>query len=128
MKPRWLGLYKIHKALKKGLYKLFNPKTGKILKNANNQCRLTVYNTTESAGPPHSPQDTDSAGPSHSHSPQDTESAGFSLQDSKDLELLLFDNHLFRLWRTGAFEEVYTSEEDGHIDVVHVRHYKFICQ
>ena len=43
MKPRWLGPYKVHEVLEKGLYRISNPKTGIILKNAVNQCRLTMY-------------------------------------------------------------------------------------
>ena len=34
-----------------------------------------------------------------------------------DIRELIFDERLLRLWRTGAFEEVYTAEEDGDIDV-----------
>ena len=36
---------------------------------------------------------------------------------TSDLENLLFDNNLLRLWRTGADEELYLPEEDGHFDV-----------
>ena len=42
--------------------------------------------------------------------------------DSSDppADKLLFDTLLFRLWRTGAFEEAYNSEEDGDVDVSHM--------
>ena len=42
--------------------------------------------------------------------------------DSSDppADKLLFDTVLFRLWRTGAFEEVYNCEEDGDVDVSHM--------
>ena len=43
MKPRWLGPYRVHKVLEKGLYRISNLKTGLVLKNAVNQCRLTVF-------------------------------------------------------------------------------------
>ena len=34
-----------------------------------------------------------------------------------DIRELIFDESLLRLWRTEAFEEVYTVEEDGDVDV-----------
>ena len=42
--------------------------------------------------------------------------------DSSDppADKLLFDTLLFRLWRTGAFEEAYNFEEDGDVDVSHM--------
>lgn len=42
MKHRWLGPYKIHKQLNKGVYKLENH-AGVVLKVAVNQCRLKLY-------------------------------------------------------------------------------------
>lgn len=62
MKPRWLGPYKVNKCLEKGLYRISNPKTGTVLKNTVNQCRLTVY-----SGSP--PGDSSDAVPSDSNTP-----------------------------------------------------------
>lgn len=43
MQPRWLGPYIIHADLGKGVYKITNPETGKVLQTAVNQCRLKHY-------------------------------------------------------------------------------------
>ena len=45
MKPRCLGLYKIKRHLDKGVYQLKTLK-GVLLKAADNQCRLKLYQTT----------------------------------------------------------------------------------
>lgn len=52
LKARWLGPYKVHEALDKGVYRLENLK-GVVLKAAVNQCRLKLYHTTKA------PEDTD---------------------------------------------------------------------
>lgn len=36
---RWLGPYKIEAVLEKGVYRLSNPTSGRILKKAHNGCR-----------------------------------------------------------------------------------------
>ena len=43
MAARWLGPYKIHADLGKGVYRIANAETGLVLKAAVNQCRLKLY-------------------------------------------------------------------------------------
>ena len=40
-----------------------------------------------------------------------------TLSDACSLEDQLFNDNLLRLWRTGAGQELYLSEEDGDVDV-----------
>ena len=40
---RWLGPYTVNKSVGKGVYKLQNPETGKVLKKVVNVCRLKQY-------------------------------------------------------------------------------------
>jgi hypothetical protein len=63
LKPRWNGPYLVHADLGKGVYRLYNPKTGKTLKNAVNVSRLTEFHTTDKS----SPQQGQSATSSSSH-------------------------------------------------------------
>lgn len=72
MKARWLGPYKVHKVLEKGLYQLCNQKTSTILKKLVNQCRLTVFNTMESC-------DTDTESTTHFH--PDSESSATTSEE-----------------------------------------------
>ena len=44
---RWLGPYRVEEAIGKGLYRLANPTTGRVLKKAFNGCRY-VYILTQS--------------------------------------------------------------------------------
>ena len=59
LKARWLGPYKVHEALGKGVYRLENLK-GVVLKATVNQCRLKLYHTTKAT------KDTDQGSPSDS--------------------------------------------------------------
>ena len=43
LKPRWKGPYKVHADLGKGVYTLYNEKTGKVLQKAVNISRLTEF-------------------------------------------------------------------------------------
>ena len=65
LKPRWNGPYlvHVHADLGKGVYRLYNPKTGKTLKNAVNVSRLTEFHITDKS----SPQQGQSATSSSSH-------------------------------------------------------------
>ena len=45
LKPRWMGPYCIHTVNDKGVYTLRNARTGKVLKNGVNVCRLTEYHS-----------------------------------------------------------------------------------
>ena len=60
MKPRWLGPYKVEKSLGSGVFKISNQITGKVLKNAVNQCRLKHFQ---------SPSQTEGQTPSRSARP-----------------------------------------------------------
>ncbi len=44
LKARWTGPYEIHEVLDKGVCKIKNTKSEKILATAVNQARLKVYN------------------------------------------------------------------------------------
>ena len=63
LKPRRNGPYLVHADLGKGVCRLYNPKTGKTLKNAVNVSRLTEFHTTDKS----SPQQGQSATSSSSH-------------------------------------------------------------
>ena len=63
LKPRWLGPYKVHKCLEKGLYRISNLKTGTVLKNVVNQCRLTMYSGSPPKGSTLPPPPGDSSDP-----------------------------------------------------------------
>ena len=41
----------------------------------------------------------------------------YIVSDSHTIQDQLFSDNLLRLWRTGAEEELYSSVEDGDIDV-----------
>ena len=56
--------------------------------------------------------------PSATNEPQDFATiAPVGEIDLLTLEGQLFDQSLYRLWRTGAVEEQYLAEEDGDVDV-----------
>ena len=45
---RWLGLYQVHEHLGKGVYRLSNPSTGRILRKKYNSCRFALLATVPS--------------------------------------------------------------------------------
>ena len=63
---------------------------------------------SDSGDPVHATPHSDSGDPEHTTS---------TPRSPTDLETLLFDNSLIRLWRTGAEFEVYSSNEDADPDV-----------
>ena len=48
LQQRWLGPYEIAEFVGKGVYKLINPKSGRILKKEVNICRLKIYHESQS--------------------------------------------------------------------------------
>ena len=75
---------------------------------------------SDSGDPVHATPYSDSGDPVHAtpHSDSgDPEHTTSTPRSPTDLESLLFDNSLIRLWRTGAEFEVYSSNEDADPDV-----------
>ena len=129
MEPLWLGPFRINRCLGKGLYELKNM-NGEVMKKKANINRLKLYKRKQNISstlPGNEPSvSNDSPLTTHivdSCLQMDVPPVNNSLITNTTLTLidklesLLFDSSLMRLWRTGAFEELYMPEEDIDVDV-----------